>query len=108
MKYFLSLLLAGFLFLSPAKADECQIPFTSVVAAVTANPENTIQPITATERAALLEKKGPPPIDEPYEISIIRTEDVGIILITKDECVVARIGPVPLQLLETFRGNRPA
>lgn len=110
MRKLLALIGAAFIFFGVyglARSEECQLPFTAFVEQVTAEGA-TVKPITNEEKAQLYAKKGPPPIDEPFTIDVARTDTAGVIVVVKDDCVVARVGPVPLQLLDNFLGDSGA
>lgn len=112
MKKFLAILAATFFFLGAyniAKSEEvCNNPFTDFVETVTKVSGNTVKPITDAERAQLYDKKGAPPIDEPFDIDVARTDTAGMIVIVKNDCIIGSIGPLPIQVLSNLLGNSGA
>lgn len=112
MKTLISILAATFIFLgaySFARSEEvCTNPFPEFVETVTSVQGNTVKPITDAEREQLYAKKGPPPIAEPFDVDVAKTETAGMIVIVKDGCIVGNIGPVPLQVLNNLLGTSGA
>lgn len=108
MKKLLSILGATFIFLGAytfAKSEECTETLTHFVEVVTKDPVNTVSPITPEEKAQLYAKKGPPPVEEPFELDVARTPDVGMIVIVKDGCIIGNVGPLPRQMLNNLLGD---
>lgn len=101
------LLLAALLFVSPAKA-ECQQPFDTFVSEATKDITVNVRPITAPEQASLFAKIGPPPVTEPYELDVAKSDTSGVVVIVQDNCIVGKVGPLPILILNNALGESGA
>lgn len=92
-----------------AKADDCRdnLKFTNFVAAMNED-KIPVRPLTEVELKFLLETKGPPPVEAPFEISLVETEDNSMLLIVKDGCIVGKLGPLPTFLMQGILGTTKA
>lgn len=107
MKKLLTILASAFLFLgaySFARSEECARPFPAFVGQVT-NLGVTVRPLTDHERVTLLEKKGPPPFEPPFSFAIAQSTEQAILLVIKDDCIVANIGPAPITFIHNLIGT---
>lgn len=107
MRKLLAILATAFFFFGAynlARSEEC-LSFPTFVQTLNETEGNTVSPMTDSERAAMYEHNGPPPIAEPFDIAVARFNPAGMVLFVKDGCIILRAGPVPLPALETFLGN---
>lgn len=92
----------------PAKADECSNPLEKFIEAVTsADPDhNKVAPLSKDERDAIILRYGPPPVEGDFEFSIGTTADFGMVLIIQNSCIVGKIGPLPIQMINSILGRQ--
>lgn len=91
----------------PARAEECANPldkFTDAV--VSANPEqNKVAPLSKDERNAIIARYGNPPVEGEFDLAIGTTKDFGMVLIIQNSCIVGKIGPLPIAMMNFILGR---
>lgn len=107
-KFLLGLLTVLFLSLPIQAKAECSDPFPEFVASVTSNQNVKVRPLTSAEETALYAAKGPPPVEPPFTLSVADNGQLGMLLVVKDDCIVAKIGLVPLEMLNILLGHPDA
>lgn len=69
------------------------------------NPDIKVTEISPEEQSAVVAKKGPPPVVEPFTFAIGQLGDNGILIIHDGDCVLLPIGPAPIQQIYDFLGR---
>jgi len=65
----------------------------------------TVKPLDPGEISAVIAKRGPPPVAEPYTFSLAEVGENGMVAIHDGECVLGAVGPAPMELINGFLGK---
>lgn len=99
--------LIGLALVTPALAadrTDCIGNFTVAVERLQAIG-GTVTPVSPEEQQAIVSKKGPPPVAEPFTFAIAVHEDEATFVIYDKDCILYTIGPVTNDLMTKFLGR---
>lgn len=108
MKKLMLVVTGAFLVFTPAMAadrEDCLGSLTQLTENISKNPSGKVVPISPEETSAILAKKGPPPVAEPFTFSLASTDDLGMIVIHDGDCIMLPIGPAPILQIYQFMGR---
>jgi len=115
MKKIMAAVTGAMLLVSPVAAmAECKAPIAQVQEAAKSVPNASVVKLSQADKLKVMESLGAPPVDEPFEMYIIFTEEFARILITKDTapdgsaCVEGFSGELNVRAIRNLLGLEEA